>query len=878
VPAAAAPRPPAGQTPDALTAPLARAVLQRTNGDHGHRGPIESQRKPNKKRGPVSSKTPPPRKRTPPPKQRSEDVRTPRPRKKKLNQKEMQAVVRARLLRERVPALTSAQAKTLAEGLPTPSDPLAMSWPELAEYFAQIVLDGWSPERAVELGQRYVKAPGTRPVGEWMRIAGQLVDKPDAAAAFARMGGGWSLVRVADLAAEFDRDDGGGGGGRQALWARIGAVGGHLRDQPDEVAAFARLRGWNRDNVVALAGLYAAAPNARPARDWVALAAKGRGLANHENDVAAFAGVHGHWTQAGLLRLAGVFAANAGGRTAADWAALAAAHAMFDDRELVVAAAARAGWAALAFGQVATAGLAATATPLALANLLTTRQVATQLQAMIAAGWAAADVGTFAGTLLALGVGAKAIDRCLGEAGHIAATVNMRASWAPAQLAGFIRGAILEGTDYAVLTTLMASASLPASSNALIAGTWTAAHVGQFCSRAATAGATGLVIHGLCSTANAGLGLRAMTAANWRHGDLGTFAATVIAGPTAAAALVGLMRQAPFPRGSKRMHDAHWRPRLNAEFVVGALNSVLPNVDLANLVDEANFAANSHRWLAPGWTAREIGQIAAKARLQTLTAARLTTFLGTANAAATAHTLHTTVPAWTADEMGETIGWVRTRTGPPTDAELERLLFRAQTPIRGAQIQPLWLRTAANALRGGGGGRIPPTWANVIAQTPTFQANWAGPRANGNGNQTTWGSAFGAYNIRLRVVGERINHVEKGHTYEYFDFSYANCTRAGVGENGTCSMLGPGTNVRNVLNGLLVAGAVRTLAENAAWNATHGGGFPTQGVSGAYTVACASMAAYNGTCSAIISQCYPNGGGIVGRDLVAIGRFFGRFA
>lgn len=72
----------------------------------------------------------------------------------------------------------------------------------------------------------------------------------------------------------------------------------------------------------------------------------------------------------------------------------------------------------------------------------------------------------------------------------------MRASWTPAQLAGFIRGAILEGTDYAAPTTLMATANLPASSSALIAGTWTAAHVGQFCSRAATAGAAGLVIHG----------------------------------------------------------------------------------------------------------------------------------------------------------------------------------------------------------------------------------------------------------------------------------------------------------------------------------------------------------------------------------------------
>ena len=156
-------------------------------------------------------------------------------------------------------------------------------------------------------------------------------------------------------------------------------------------------------------------------------------------------------------------------------------------------------------------------------------------------------------------------------------------------------------------------------------------------------------------------------------------------------------------------------------------------------------------------------------------------------------------------------------------------------------------------------------------------------QANADLADRMWNGLRGeGYRIRLRVVGERITHVEKGHTYEYFEFTYANCTRPGVGVGGSASFLAVATNVATELANIQASGGIQGLAENAAENAA----FPlnpalgTQGVVLGYTVACASNPPGGGAnpiSSVIISQCYPNAGtDIRGRSLVAIGRYFGQ--
>lgn len=766
----------------------------------------------------------------------------------------------AERIQPRVPGLSKVDAVALCDGLV--DQPVSVND---AEAFAQLVVEGWSAPQVAALGRKYAGSRGSLSRSHWLRVAAPLVDQPDAAAGFARLAHGWSATGCIGLAAAFAQGDGGTGA---QDWVRMARLGGPLLDQPADVAAFARAGGWNPGGRVALAGLYAATASPRLAREWVSIATAAPGLATHAADVAEFARVPAPWSAPKLAGLAARYAGAAGGRSAADWVALASAHANLANEDEVVAQTARAAWTPAGLGQVVTAALAAGAPWPAFATFLSAGPAAAGVWPMVTGGWAAPDLGTFLGRLLQGGASGPTIVNCLTTPNMVAATLNMRGSWSAAGLAGFIRGAINRSTPYATLATLLATPNFPASSRALLTGTWTAVKVGEFATQSAVAGASGAQIHSLTSTANVPARLRAMTAAGWSEANLATFtvAMRLAPVPVPASTIAALMQLGPFRTGSLLMHGAGWRPKTNGEFVAGAIASGLANNQLAAMVNHAGFAAAAKPWLAPGWTASEMGRICGQARRQSCQLPSLTSFLGTANTATSAAALK---PTWGADEVGETVGYCLTRNGAPTSAEMERLLFLAQTAINGAQIQPAHVREAALATTSG-----PPTWANVIAHIPTFQAAYQGVRVNGDGPTVTL--FLGGYHIRLKIPGERINHVEKGHTFEHFLFSYANCTRPGVWLNQFCTFFPTGTSVLAKLQAIQGDGAMHNLAQNAAQNAHLGTGLATQGVAQGCTVAAASYPPTpGGVSNAIISQCYPNAGTqIRGKDLVAIGRYF----
>jgi hypothetical protein len=499
---------------------------------------------------------------------------------------------------------------------------------------------------------------------------------------------------------------------------------------------------------------------------------------------------------------------------------------------------------------------------------------------MIVGGWTGQDLGKFLGNLLHNGITPAAVSACLSTPNMVQATLNMRTVWAPIRLANFVRGAMERPTPNPALASLMATPNFPASSLALVTPTWTTFKVGQYGGGSVVAGASGAQVNSLASTQHMPTRLQAMTDAGWTQAELGAFTAGMQLENLAEAAIETLMAQAKFRTGSRKMHIATWDPKLNGNFVAGAHASGLTVQLLSALVDHDGFGAASKTWLTPGWTATEVGTIAGKARTAGLMPAALTTFFNTANTAASARALDGQA-GWDAAEVGTTVGHCLTRAGRPTPPQMERLLFLADTPINGVRVAPDWVRTAADGATCGA-----PTWSQVIAHVPQFQASWVGPRAGVAGPSVTWqGLRAGtgpAYRIRLRIPATRVAHVEGGHTWEYFEFSYANCTRVGVGINGSCTFFVPGKDVPALMVAVRDTPSVRDLAENAAENwIPPSPGLATQGDAQGCTVGVYSDAPGHGPnplSDAHISQCYPNAGtDIRGKDLVAIGRYFGEF-
>jgi len=172
--------------------------------------------------------------------------------------------------------------------------------------------------------------------------------------------------------------------------------------------AFKQITGWHAPNLTNLDGLFTANAGGRTGADWAAIAAN---LPDREADVATFARIAG-WNAANLATLAGLFAANAGGKTAGQWAAIAA---NLPNREADVATLARiASWnaanlATLAGLFAANAGGKTAGQWAAIAANLPNREADVATLARIAS-WNAANLATLAGLLAANAGGRTAAD------------------------------------------------------------------------------------------------------------------------------------------------------------------------------------------------------------------------------------------------------------------------------------------------------------------------------------------------------------------------------------------------------------------------------------------------------------------------------------
>ena len=239
-------------------------------------------------------------------------------------------------------------------------------------------------------------------------------------------------------------------------------------NQPKIDPAFARIAGWKAANLTNLAGLFAADAGGQTAAQWADIAAK---LPNREADVATIARIAAGWNTANLANLAGLFATDAGGRTAAKWATIAA---KLPNKEADVATIARiaAGWntanlANLAGLFAADAGGRTAAQWATIAAKLPNREADVAALARIA-GWKAANLANLAGLFVAnaggrtaaqwAAIGAHLVDR---EAD--VATIARIPRWAAADLASLAQNL----ANYANLKTLITARSSSEKSAAL---------------------------------------------------------------------------------------------------------------------------------------------------------------------------------------------------------------------------------------------------------------------------------------------------------------------------------------------------------------------------------------------------------------------------
>jgi hypothetical protein len=257
----------------------------------------------------------------------------------------------AERIQPRVPGISLADARTMCDGLVDTS----MSVNQ-AESLAQLVVDGWSASSVAAVGRKFVADNGGLVLAHWLRIAGQLPDQPENAAAFARVGSNWTPLGCVALAREFARNS---GGARAIDWVRIARTGGPLLNQADDVAWFARMAGWSPVHKVNLAVAYGVAAVQRLAQHWAAIAIAAPGMADREAEVATFAQADPAWSAPSLVGLTTRFAADPGGRSAADWVALAGADPALVDQADAVAESARAGWTAAELSPVVVAALGA---------------------------------------------------------------------------------------------------------------------------------------------------------------------------------------------------------------------------------------------------------------------------------------------------------------------------------------------------------------------------------------------------------------------------------------------------------------------------------------------------------------------------------------
>ncbi len=220
-------------------------------------------------------------------------------------------------------------------------------------------------------------------------------------------------------------------------------------------------------------------------------------------------------------------------------------------------------------------------------------------------------------------------------------------------------------------------------------------------------------------------------------------------------------------------------------------------------------------------------------------------------------------------QIGTTIGYCLTRNGAPTDDELVTLLEYSYSYT----WQALWVQTAAWAATCGA-----PEWDEVILHAPTFAENLKnGPGRADRPEVVRNGLLAGPYRVQCKATGQTYQHVDAGHTFEYFLMTYANCTRDGVWVNGFCSFYPLGTNVGAELDAAVNgAGALADAAKQSGNFEQAQVGTNMVGIEG-------NHGTYGGGPGGLIhrtilTQCYPNPGGIRirGRNLVAIGRLMGK--
>ena len=591
--------------------------------------------------------------------------------------------------------------------------------------------------------------------------------------------------------------------------------------------------------------------------------------------MAAFARVANGWAAANLATLAGLFGANAGARPAAEWALLAGSHPNVADQEPILATLARGGWTAVDLTAFLNSLLAVGVAPAEFHTLFGIVGVAASTFAMLAPHWTAANLGTYIGGLLHAAVPAAEVATFVGNPAAPAATSSMiPGGWAADNLALFTAGALVAPASSPVgrLRGLMAHPLFPATAFGLIGGTWTARSVGEFCGSALR---TKVTFADLQATIVAGgllAALQAMTAPGAvTTSELGVFTGRARELGVTVPWLLSLKQVNTFPASARAMLALGWNEAQFAEFTHGAFSTNVAAADLAGVLAQAGVPASCGQWRAAGFTHAELGQIVGRARVEPgMTALLLAPFLATAAAAAAAFALH----AWGVLEIGHSIGHVLTRPGRPPTASSCRSFQICQTMVaRGAP-----LNCTAAALRNAATGATcgTPAWAQVIVHAPVFRAHWVGPVGRVDLPPVSWAGTHGGppYTVRLTLHGERIRHVESGHTYEYFGMTFANCTRVGVGYGGHSSLFALGTNVTVAhLQPLLGNPVVRGLAENAAWNMN-----PTQGNTGGLRVGVLPDGpAAHPIYRTKISQCYPTLGiNLIGRDTVAIGRLMGR--
>lgn len=598
-----------------------------------------------------------------------------------------------------------------------------------------------------------------------------------------------------------------------------------------------------------------------------------------------FAAITG-WKIGPLLALITDFGTDPAGRTADDWAGVAMAHADLADQAALAAKLARAKWTRAELeslvGAMHTAGAE---TPGVLA-VLGTDGVPAAVHA-VGAPWAFDTYGTFAGALL---VGATPTDKVgtlLAQADSGTATATMIAApaqWAPLDLGQFGGGALRQATA-ARLLALLKEDTFPPASSRLKTAPWDPTKAGTFCGGALTTTVTPAALVVTISTNDTTPALKATTegADRVEEEKVGKYSGKVTELGVPATYLTALLREGGFQKVVKDVLADGWEEARFAEFTLGAHGTGVNAAALALLLTQASVATQPKIWAGAGYTAEQVGQVfGSAARVGAGQHANVADYLKEAGAPAKAVALHA-FNEWDPVSLGEVLGEAAIRNGRPSAAQLVQLMERWQQ-MRSAGTWATCIPAAArSALVAAACGA--PNWAEVITHSATFVTNGINNRAHPDGAPTTFNGLRGGtpYRVRLGLPGERIQHVEAGHTFEYHLWTYANCTRAGVGPGGNSSFFAVGTDVPALLRTLLNDGTVRTRADNAAWN----DGTPTQVdiTRGGLTLRVGALRngnpygpPNNRIYPTKISQCYPRAGGtpIVGRDLVAIGRMGGK--